>query len=192
MIGYKRLAPFAAAFLLVGTANADPVADFYRGKTITSVVPFGSGGSYGLFTQMAARHMPKHIPGNPSIVPKYMPGAGGNKATNYTYNVAPRDGSHMAMVPDGLVISAVIRPKKIKFKPAECTWLGSIERMPTVLMVRGDSGFKTIADLAKQEVILGSSGRRSQSFLAPATLRWMTRGKIKIVHATGSEQTTTA
>ena len=165
----------------VSSAAADAVADFYRGKTITAVVPFGSGGSYGLFTQLASRHMPKFIPGNPTIVPQYMPGAGGNKATNYVYNVAPRDGSYIAMVPDGLVISSVLRPKKIKYKPTEFTWIGSIERAPTVLMVRRDSGFKTVSDLRDRELILGSSGRGSGTFLFPSLLRWLTSGKIKLV-----------
>lgn len=185
MVRYAYCAPLAAVCLIFGatldTAAADPVADFYRGKKITAVVPFGSGGSYGLFTQMAARHMPKHIPGNPVIVPQYMPGAGGNKATSYVYNVAARDGSYIAMVPDGLVISSVLRPNKIKYKPAEFTWIGSMERFPTVLMVRGDSGFRSIADLFKGQLILSSSGRGSQSFLTPALLRWLTGAKIKIV-----------
>lgn len=185
MVRYALCAPLVALCLLAGAtvnpAGADGVADFYRGKTIHAIVPFGSGGSYGLFTQMASRHMPKHIPGNPVIVPQYMPGAGGNKSTSYVYNVAARDGSYMAMVPDGLVISSVLRPKKIKYKPAEFTWIGSTERMPTVLMVRGDSGFKSIDDTLKRELVLGSSGRGSQSFLAPSLLRWLTGGKFKIV-----------
>ena len=93
-----------ALFLLVlAESNAhanDAVETFYKGKTITSVVPFGPGGGYAIYSQIMARHLGKFIPGNPQIVLQYRPGAGGIVASNYVYNAAPRDGSVMAMVSD--------------------------------------------------------------------------------------------
>src|SRR5690606_4835873 len=74
------------------SASADEVADFYKGKQITIIVGTAAGGNYGLITQMAQRHVMKYIPGQPTLIAKYMPGGGGHKAHNYLYNVAPRDG----------------------------------------------------------------------------------------------------
>jgi tripartite-type tricarboxylate transporter receptor subunit TctC len=114
-------------------------------------------------------------------VPQHMPGAGGNKGTNFLYNVAPKDGSTIGMVPDGLVISSVLRPDQIKYKPAEFTWIGSVERLPTVLMIRSGGTVKSVADLASRELVVGSSGRGSGTYLFPSLLRWLTGGKVKIV-----------
>jgi tripartite-type tricarboxylate transporter receptor subunit TctC len=163
------------------SARADPVADFYRGKTVTAVVPFGAGGGYALYTQLLSQHMPRFIPGTPNIVPQYMPGAGGIKATNYVYNVAPKDGSLISMVPDTVVLASVLQPKTIKFKVNEFIWLGTLERVNNVLAVRADSGIRTFADLGRTEAVLGSTGRGSPTFLLPSLARWLSPAKMKIV-----------
>lgn len=173
LCSFAAVAPFRAA--------ADPVADFYRGRTVTAVVPFGAGGGYALYTQLLSQHMPAFIPGKPTIVPQYMPGAGGIKATNYVYNVAPKDGSLISMVPDTVVLASVLQPKSIKFKVNEFIWLGTLERVNNILAVRADSGIRTFADLDKTEAVLGSTGRGSPTFLLPSLARWLTPAKIKIV-----------
>src|SRR5205085_11594713 len=77
-------------------AFADPVADFYSGKTITLIISAGTGGGYDTNARLVARHLGRHIPGNPAIVPKNMPGGGHLVAANYMYNVAPKDGTSLA------------------------------------------------------------------------------------------------
>jgi tripartite-type tricarboxylate transporter receptor subunit TctC len=92
-----------AAFLLVlattlTAAQADPVADFYRGKTVNVLIGVGVGGEYDLQARLVARHIGKHIPGNPTVVAQNMTGAGGLKMTNYLATIAPRDGTHIGMI----------------------------------------------------------------------------------------------
>ena len=76
-----------------GGAQADPVADFYKGKTVQLVVGYGPGGGYDVYARVLSRHMGKHIPGNPTIIVQNMPGAGSLRAANYLYTVAPKDGT---------------------------------------------------------------------------------------------------
>jgi tripartite-type tricarboxylate transporter receptor subunit TctC len=77
-------------------AQADAVADFYRGKTVTLVVGYGPGGGYDVYARLVARHIGRHIPGNPTIVVQNMPGAGSLRAVNWLYNLAPKDGTAIA------------------------------------------------------------------------------------------------
>src|SRR2546430_4233400 len=79
--------------LAAASARADPVTDFYNGRSMPLLIGFGPGGGYDTYARALARHLGKHIPGQPMIVPQNMPGAGGLAAANYLYNVAPADGS---------------------------------------------------------------------------------------------------
>lgn len=175
----------ALCLLVCATASA-PAADddtekFYKGRTINSVVPFGPGGGYAIYNQIMARHLGKFIPGHPQIVPQYRPGAGGIVASNYLYNVAPRDGSIMAMVSDSVALASVIDADKAKYNVNEFIWLGAIERVNNVLAVRADSGVRRFEDMTTTEVIIGASGPGSPTSLLPALLRWLEPVKIKTI-----------
>jgi tripartite-type tricarboxylate transporter receptor subunit TctC len=159
----------------------DTVEKFYKGRTISSIVPFGPGGGYAIYNQIMARHLGQFIPGNPQIVPQYRPGAGGIVASNYVYNVAPRDGSVMAMVSDSVALASVIDAEKTKYKVNEFVWLGAIERVNNVLAVRADTGVRNLRDLLGKEVIVGASGPGSPTSLLPALLRWLEPLKIKTI-----------
>ena len=162
-------------------ATAEAVDDFYKGKTVNSIVPFGPGGGYALYSQIVQRHLGRFIPGNPQIVLQYRPGAGGIVASNYMYNVAPRDGLTIAMVSDSVALASVIEAEKIKYRVNEFIWLGAIERVNNVLGVRADTGVRDVHDLLKKEIILGSSGTGSPTFLLPALLRWLEPLKIRTI-----------
>lgn len=171
-----------AAVGFAGPAQADEIADFYKDKQVSVIVPFGAGGGYALYTQILTRHFPKYLPGSPTMVPQYMPGAGGIKAANYVYNVAPKDGSVISMVSDSVVLASVISPKNVKYKVNEFTWIGAMERVNNILAIRKDTGIRSVADLKKTEAVMGSSGRGSPTFLLPSLVRWMEPGaKVKIV-----------
>ncbi len=95
---YRRVCYLSALAVVAGMmstvpARADAVAEFYKGKTISLLIGFGAGGGYDTYSRVLARHFGKHIPGNPTIVPKNMPGSGGLKVANYLFNAAPRDGT---------------------------------------------------------------------------------------------------
>ena len=162
-------------------AANDAVEAFYKGRTINSVVPFGPGGGYAIYNQIMARHLGKFIPGNPQIVPQYRPGAGGIVASNYVYNVAPRDGSVMAMVSDAVALASVIDADKAKYKVNEFIWLGAIERVNNVLAVRADTGVRTFKDMLEKEVVVGGSGPGSPTSLLPSLLRWLEPVKIRTI-----------
>lgn len=173
---------FLSLFLLIIPASAsEAVEDFFRGRTITSIVPFGPGGGYAIYNQIMTRHLGRFLPGNPQIVPQYMPGAGGIVASNYVYNIARRDGSLMAMVSDAVALASVIDADKIKYKVNEFIWIGAIERVNNVLAARADTGARTFNDLLQKEVIVGASGPGSPTSLLPTLINWMQPTKIKIV-----------
>ena len=162
-------------------AHAETVEEFYRGKTITSVVPFGPGGGYGIYNQIMARHLGRFIPGNPTIVAQYMPGAGGITANNYMFNLAKRDGLVMAMVSDSVALASVIDADKIRYKVNDFIWLGAIERVNNVTAVRADSGIRRLEDLKEKSIVLGGSGPGSPTSLLPALMRWLENYNIKTV-----------
>src|ERR1700754_3156923 len=100
---YLALAVFAAlTTILTVPAFADPVADFYKGKQIKFVIRSGVGGGYDLYARVLGQHIGKHIPGNPLVIPVNMPGGGGIKAANYVANIAPKDGTILTIVSQGL------------------------------------------------------------------------------------------
>ena len=133
----------AVAMASNGVARADSVADFYKGKTVTLVIGYGPGGGYDVFGRLIARFIGNHIPGNPNVVVQNMPGAGSLKATNYLYNVAPKDGTVIGMFARDMPQLAILGTNKgVHFDPLKFTWLGSSNDFSDdayLLMVRGDS-----------------------------------------------------
>src|SRR5882724_9362241 len=95
----------------IAELRAQSVADFYRGKTLHLLIGYGEGGGYDIYGRLAAEFLPRHLPGNPTIVPQNMPGAGSFKAVNYLYEVAPKDGTYFGSVAQTLAIDAVTDEK---------------------------------------------------------------------------------
>src|ERR1700730_15077555 len=93
---------------MLGQANADPIADFYHGRNVNLYIGYSVGGGYDNYARVLARHFGNHIPGNPSILPQNMPGAGSLRALNYLYNAAPKDGTAIAMFGRGLAMEPLI------------------------------------------------------------------------------------
>src|SRR3712207_2856662 len=113
---WLALALAGAAVLAAAPAAAD---DFYKGKTINIIVGFGPGGGYDIYARMLARHLGKHIPGNPSVVLQNMEGAGGVRAANHVYNVAPKDGTVIAGVNQGAAMFKLLGGKGAQYDPAK-------------------------------------------------------------------------
>ena len=164
----------AASILTLGTSSAN--AD-----RLTILVGYGAGGTYGQTSLLLARHLKEFAPGNPTVVVQHMPGAGGSKATNYAYNAMPKNGAFVLMPPEMIVVSQLLRPKKMKFKANKFTWLGRVFGANQVMSIRSDTGFKTIAELQKNEVIVASTGKGSPTFLVPTMMNGILGTKFKIV-----------
>jgi tripartite-type tricarboxylate transporter receptor subunit TctC len=180
-------------------AQADPVADFYKGKTITMVVSYGPGGGYDIYGRLLAQHMSKHIPGNPTIIINNMPGAGSLKGANYIYNVAPKDGTAFGTFARNIPLLALIdkTDQNVQYDPLKFTWLGSSSSGANdayVLIARKDAKAKSIEDLRKPggpPLILGSTGEGTSSDAMPMVLRDMLGFNIKGISGyTDSSRTT--
>jgi tripartite-type tricarboxylate transporter receptor subunit TctC len=170
---------FAGAAILVAT----PVAadDFYKGKTINIIVGFGPGGGYDIYARMLARHLGKHIPGNPNVVVQDMEGAGGVRAANHVYNVAPKDGTVIAGVNQGAAMFKLLGGKGAQYDPAKFQWLGSMAASNNTVYVWHTSGIKTLDDAKTREVSMAGSGVISDANIYPAVFNALLGTKFKVI-----------
>ena len=168
-----------AAMAPLTPAKAD-VAEFYKGKTVTIIVSTG-GGSYVAIARTIAKHMRDHIPGNPTMISKAMPGAGHVKATNFMYNAAPKDGTYMASVGNSIPQHQVVSGKGVRYDAAKFNWFGSTGISNLMSVVYHTAGVKTIEDVKKKEIIAGGTGAGSGTVLYPTILNNMIGTKFKII-----------
>src|SRR4249919_2299638 len=156
-----RLHSLAFAALLVvlaaGPSRAQTVAEFYRGKTITCYIGYGAGGGYDLFARTISRHMPRHIPGNPNILPVNMPGASSMILGNHLARRAPQDGTAFGAVNSALVFDTLFAgsESKAQFHGTDLTIIGNAVSSAAVLVAWHTSGIKTIADIRQKPLIVG-------------------------------------
>src|SRR5438045_7322335 len=156
------LAGVAAAVLTATPAAAQ--ADFYSGKSIQLLVGLSAGGGYDAYARMLARHMGRHIPGNPRLIPQNMPGAGSLKAVNYLYNVAPKDGTAIAGFAPGVVVEPLLgRSEGTQFDAPKFTWLGSISQEVSVCAFIKAAGIKTWQDMQTKRSVIGASAGGAES-----------------------------
>src|ERR1041384_836083 len=155
-------APIFAILLIITSglqpfsrANADPAADFYTGRQIQMVIGYGVGGGYDLYARFAAEFLRKHIPGNPTIVPQNMPGAGSLKAINYLYSVAPKDGTILGVVDQSLVLNTAASATRIDVSAFR--YLGRINRNVDVGVGLPGRGFRNFDDARAKEIKVGVS-----------------------------------
>ena len=173
-----------AAGLFVTTAlpaQADAVADFYKGKTISLIVSTGAGGTYDVIGRQMARFMPKHIPGEPTIVVKQMPGAGHVLATNFMYNQAPKDGTHIATIGNTIPLHQVLDGKGARYEADKFNWLGTTGISNLMTVALASSGVKSIQDVMEKEITAGSTGAGSGTSLYPTVMNKVLGTKFKIV-----------
>jgi len=139
----------ASAFACT-SANADPVADFYKGKQVQMIVGHSAGGGYDIYARLLSRYLGAHIPGNPTIVVQNMTGAASLVSANYLYGKAPRDGTMIGMMDRGLPLMAILGTNpNVRFDPTKFTWLGSASSFADdafLLFVRKDAAVKTVED----------------------------------------------
>ena len=148
------------------TANAQSPAKFYRGKNVSLMIGYGPGGSYDSYARLVARNLGKHIPGKPNVIPRNKPGSGSLVATNYLYNVAPRDGSVLAALGQGVYFMQLLERPKIKFDARKITWIGRMTDVTSLVVGWHKSKAKTIADLQNIEVPMAVGGTLSGSTLS--------------------------
>jgi len=163
------------------TALADPVSDFYTGKSISLIISAGPGGGFDTNARLVARHLGKHIPGHPSIVPRNMPGGGHLVAANYMYNVAPKDGTTLATLLPAFVSYQVLDGGQVKYDAAKFNWIGASDVDNMNLYVWHTAGIHTIDDAKKTPVLMGATGAGSYTALFPTLLNNLIGTKFKLV-----------
>ncbi len=163
-------------------ANAVSTADFYKGRTVQIVVGFTAGGGYDLYARVLARHMGKHIPGNPSVVTQNMPGAGSLKAANYIYNVAPKDGTLFGTFDRGLPMERLLgRTDGENFDATKYTWIGSVTDEPSVCGFSSRSGIRSWQDMKIKPFKVGGAGATADDEIYPNVLRNMFHLPLRVV-----------
>jgi len=160
--------------------RADPIADFYRGKTIRMIIGYGPGGGYDLYGRLVAEFLPRHIPGNPTILPQNMPGAGSFVAAKYLAEVAPKDGTAIGSLAQTLALDSTVNSSS-KLDAAKFRYLGRLTSNIDVGAARLGSGIKSFEDIRRREHTVGASGGGSTTVLFPSALNAYAGAKLKIV-----------
>lgn len=168
----------AAALPLAAAAQAD-----FSGKTLTIIVGYKAGGGYDATARMLARHLPKHLPGKPTVIVQNMPGANSIIAANHMYNVAKPDGLTIGTFNRNLPIAQLTKVAGVKFDVTKFQWIGSAANESTVLAIRTDLPYKNFDELrkAKQTVVIGSTGPGANTHDFPLLLKEILGLNFKIV-----------
>lgn len=171
----------AALFGVIALASPSRAADFYEGKVVTIVVGFTPGGTYDQMARLYARHMPRFLPGKPTIVVQNMPGAGSLVATTHLANNAARDGTVLGVIGGGTVWEALLGNPQARYDPKTFNWIGGKSRDNITCLVWHTSPIRTLADAMKAEVIVAATGPGSRTMTFPKALNDIVGTKFKIV-----------
>ena len=166
---------------VAGPAHAGSVADFYSGNTITLYIGYSAGGGYDAYGRTVARHMGKHIPGNPTIVAKNRPGAGSLVLANEVGNVLPKDGSAIAIIGRAQVLEPLYGNKKAMFNPREFNWLGSANNEVSVCVAWHETPVSSVDDMKTRGMIVGGTGPGADTDSFPRVLNNILGTKLRLV-----------
>ena len=187
MTGWLDLPRIAAASALsalvaAGSAQAqDAVAQFYRGKQINLYIGTSPGGGYDTYARLLARRFGSYIPGNPTIVPQNMPGAGSNKLAGFMYSVAPKDGTAVGAIFSGAILQPLIGDTPTQHDPSKFIYLGNANNEVFICIARSDAPAKAFADTFRQELIIGATNEGGATRDFPAMLVNVLGAKLRIV-----------
>jgi tripartite-type tricarboxylate transporter receptor subunit TctC len=171
------------AMLAAMTAPAAAQAPSLAGKNVQMIIGSGSGGGYDVWGRIVARHIGRYLPGNPTVVPQNMPGAGGFNAANYIYNAAPKDGTAMGIVAGAAVLGPMTGAPGARFDPSRMTWLGTptTDTHGCIAYNSPKAKVKTVNDLYEKELIVGTSGPGNGGYSNPKVLSALLGMKFKII-----------
>jgi tripartite-type tricarboxylate transporter receptor subunit TctC len=172
---------FAAIATASGTAAAQTPEEFYRGKTIDFVIGYPPGGSNDVWSRLLARHIGKHIPGKPSVVPKNMPGAGSFLTVNQIFNVLPKDGTIIGIGAPTIALDERLGSQGVRFKTAELNWIGRVDSLVNQVFMWKTSPVKTFADAQQRQATLSGTGAGSTVAIYPTATNNVLGTKFKLV-----------
>jgi len=172
-------------FLFLALVSITPLAaaQSYAGKTVTIIVGYKPGGGYDGTARLIAQHLPKYLPGKPTVIVQNMPGANSIIAVNHLYNVARPDGLTLGTFNRNMPIAQLTGVKGVKFDLAKFAWVGSAASETTILAIRADLPYKTFEDLKKapKPVVIGATGPGANTYDFPLLLKELLGANLKIV-----------
>jgi len=174
-------AVLALALAHISSARAQSVADFYRGKSIDLDIGYSVGGGYDLYARLIARRLGGHIPGNPTVVPKNMEGAGSLRLANYIYAAAPNDGTVIGATSRGAAFDPLFGETGARFDGSKFSWIGSANNEVSVCVALASSGITKFDDLYTKPLTIGSTGAADDTYQFPALVNAVLGTKFKIV-----------
>ncbi len=170
-----------ACVILGGPAQAQSVEEFYRGRQVQLLIGFPVSNAYDTYGRAVARHLGKHIPGSPTVIPVNRPGAGSLTAANFLYNGAPKDGATIAHFNRSVPLEPLMGNAAAKFDGRRFTWLGSVGNEVSVCVGWHTSAVQNWNDLITKEFIAGAAGMGADTGVFPLVLRNVFGAKIKII-----------
>jgi tripartite-type tricarboxylate transporter receptor subunit TctC len=181
----QRVPAIAAVVLLLpaaaGVVRAQTPEQFYKGRQLSMIVFTGAGSTYDIYARLLARHIADHVPGKPAIIVQNMPGAGGLKAEEYIYRLAPKDGTVMGTVGRGLPFEPMLGENEGNLDPLKFTWLGSMNRDVSLAMSWYTSKIKTFEDLKEHQLLVPGTGAGADSEILPLAFNRLAGTRFKII-----------
>lgn len=175
------IAVASLALWATSVASADEASDFYSGRTITLIGAGGEAGSYGVWGRVVVEFLGRHVPGKPNIIFQSMPGAGGAKAANYLYNAAAKDGTIIGNPLKYIAVEQAIGRPSVKYDVRKLNWLISAAAINSVVAIWHTAPARTLDALRQTEIVMGSSGKSSETYITPAMMNRYLGTKFKIV-----------
>jgi tripartite-type tricarboxylate transporter receptor subunit TctC len=174
-------AGMALALLQAAVASAQTAAEFYQGKSVDMQIGYSVGGGYDLYARLVARHFGKHIPGNPTLVPRNMEGAGSLRLANYLNTAAPRDGSVIGAISRGAAFDPLLNENGAKYDASKFSWIGSANNEVSLCVALQSSGITKFEDLFAKPLTIGSTGAGDDTYQFPTVINAVLGTKLKIV-----------
>jgi tripartite-type tricarboxylate transporter receptor subunit TctC len=179
-----RTGAAALALGLVGASapgHAQDVADFYRSKPVELYIGYSVGGGYDIYGRLVARHLGRFLPGNPTIVPRNMEGAGSVRLTNWLYTAAARDGSVIGTISRGVPFDPILGRPGSQFEAVKFSWIGSANDEVSMCVAMASSGVTDFDRLKKKEIVVGAAGAGSDDDQFPRVINAVLGTKMKVI-----------
>jgi len=181
-MGFRAFGLAAIALVALSLPGAAQTPEeFYKGKTVELYIGYSVGGGYDLYARVLARHIGKYIPGNPTVVPKNMEGAGSLRLANWLYRVAPKDGTTFGIIGRGTAFDPVLGEPGAQFDGTKFTWIGSANDEVSVCVAWQGNGVKTFEDLRSKELTVGGTGVSADTDQFPRIINGVLGTKMRIV-----------
>ena len=167
--------------LLTTPVAAQPGGDTFVAKSVAMIIGFGPGGGYDLWGRIVGRHIGRHLPGAPTVIPQNMPGAGSYAAASYIFNIAPKDGSVLGIIARDAALGPLSGATGARFDPTRLSWIGTPTKETNVCVAYHSSQVKSVLDLYDKQLIVGDTGPGTGTRSYPKALNELLGMKFKLV-----------